>query len=91
MESDLSNPAALAYWDNVDESALEAVIRPQAVFADVQIQGTLSDNPLRELLTPEPAATATAATGLAIDPKWLAVLAIIVLAIGAYAVLNERH
>jgi len=90
MDTDLSNPAAAAWFDTVDESALEATIRPQAVFADVQIQGTVSDG--GRLIADEPApAVAAASTGFTFDPKWIAVLAIVVLAIGAMAVLSDSR
>ncbi len=89
MDTDLSNPAAMAFWDSVDESALEATIRPQAVFADVQVQGTISDGPREQI---DQIATAVPATrSVAIDPKWLAVLAIAVLAIGALVLLKDAR
>lgn len=90
MDTDLSNPAALAWFDTVDESALEATIRPQAVFADVQVQGTISDGPrdqIEQIAANVPAST----RGVVIDPKWLAVLAIAVLAIGALVLLKDAR
>jgi len=93
MDSDLSNPAALAFWDSVDEAALEATIRPQAVFADVQLQGTVTDGPSSQLDTMampiETPSAPVVRTG--IDPKWLAVLAVAVLAIGALVLLKDAR
>lgn len=87
MESDLSNPAALAWFDTVDETALEASIRPQAVFADVTIQGSVSgDGPSTTTAAP---VAAPAATG--IDPRWVAALAVLVIVIGAVAVLDSKR
>jgi len=91
VESDTSNPAALAWFDTVDETALEATIRPQAIFADVQIQGSITGGPATSVVDTAPVVT-TAASGFDFtDPKWIAVLAIAVLAIAAFAVLKEKR
>ena len=91
MESDLANPAALAWFDTVDESALETSIRPHAVFADVEISGTFSND--APVIIPESnaAPVAVAAPGtVTFDQKWIAVLAIVVIAIGVIAIVQNR-
>lgn len=90
MEND-PNPAATAYWDTIDETALEATIRPQAVFADVQIQGTLTGSPSPTAVEAPAVSAPAASASLAIDPKWIAVLAVAVLAIAVVAILNNQQ
>lgn len=88
MESDTANPAALAWDLSVDALALEASIRPASVFADVQIQGTLS-NDAPAILPETTAAPAMATADAGIDQRWMVILAIAVLAVAAIAVLRS--
>ena len=88
--SDTSNPAATAWNLLVADSALEATIRPQAVFADVQFQGTISNDAPAILPETQTASVAASSTSAAIDPRWIAVLTIAVIAIGVVAILNSK-
>jgi len=90
MESDNANPAAVAYAFTIDDAAIEATIQPVALFADMTIQGNFS-GPEETETVETTAAPATAVATSAIDPKWIAVLAIAVIVIGAVAIWQRQQ
>ncbi len=92
MDTDLSNPAATAYFYTVEDAAVEMTVQPQAVFADMTIQGTVSGlGPASPIAPAENGnGSASASAGAGIDPKWIMLLALAVIVIGAVALVNER-